>query len=159
MGPKSPPGGLQMAQEASRWLQEVPRRLQEALRRLQDGPKGAQDGPRGPQDGSKSSRRPPKAHSWTHPGPPKLEPKSTKHRSGTHSRFNNFFDWLLDRFVGQLGANLGQLGLQNGSNLMPSWAQNGTQNAIQEQLAHKSKNLQKCCIILINQGFWGPKLD
>ena len=69
------------------------------------------------------------------------------------------FDWLLDRFLRQLGANLDQFGVENGSNLVPSWVQNGTQNAIQEQLAHKSKNLEKCCTVVKNQRVEAPKLE
>ena len=38
-------------------------------------------GPSWAQDGPKSSHRPPKADSWTPPGPPKLEPKINKIRS------------------------------------------------------------------------------
>ena len=79
--------------------------------------------------GPKRPQGPPKVHSWITPGPPKLEPKSTKNRSGTHSKFNNFFDWLLDRFFEQLGANLGptwpskwhQVGAKLSSTWLPRW--------------------------------------
>ena len=78
--------------------------------------------------------------------------KSIKIRSGIDPKCDHFSAWLLDRFWRQLGANLAPTGSQNGAKLAPSWPQNRAQEAIQEQLAHKSKNFQKCCTVVKIKG-------
>ena len=98
-------------------------------------------GPSWAQDGSKSAKRPPKADSWTPPGPPKLEAKINKIRSWSHASRNHFFDCFLDRYQ-----------VPFGTHLAPSWHPKLSQNRSKlgskmhpKSKQPKSQKLQKTC--------------
>ena len=62
---------------------------------------------------------------------------------------NNFFD----RFWHQISIDVGAI---LGAKLGPSWVQNGTQEAIQEQLAKIAKTLKKTIVFFQVLGGSGP---